>query len=65
MKQVHELVDENGCCEIPSVSLIDTLRELRNQRHGMIQQLSQYEFCYRTLLEELQKLANQESSNTA
>jgi len=62
---MYNNVDEDGCCDVPPMSFMDTLRELRHQRHGMITQVVQYEFCYRTLLQEIQTLANQESSNTA
>lgn len=61
LKKIYKAVDEDGTCEIPPVSLMDTLRELRHQRHGMITQAVQYEFCYQTLLKEIQKLANEES----
>jgi len=58
LKQIYESVpQEDGECEAPMISLMDTLRSLRHQRFGMVTQRSQYLFCYSTLLEEVRKLA--------
>ena len=50
-----EQVDENGLVEVPPVGMMDFLRDLRSQRHGMCQTKSQYRFCYLLLQEMILK----------
>jgi len=65
LKEIYNQVGDKDSCDIPPISIMDNLRELRRQRHGMITRKSQYLFCYDTLLKEIQILANQESASMA
>nr|XP_014341837.1 PREDICTED: FERM and PDZ domain-containing protein 2 [Latimeria chalumnae] len=39
-----------------SFNIVDIVREMRQQRYGMIQTKEQYEFCYKVMLEVLQSI---------